>query len=845
MKNSQKLKSILSLITVIATSFLLNRIAIASELEEISWVKGPAGEDILALKLDDHPGYVISESGEGSIIELTLKQTTLSENVASIEPRGLVRSSIALSDGDNVKIQFMLSEVGRAKIEPIDDGFTIAINPADAPVANENATEGGELTGLRFSRISGNRVQIDLAMEGGLKDPAVFKTVSPPRIAFDFFGAKNTSGKSVFPIGISSVDSIVVAEDNDRMRIVLNLLNPVDYNMTRSNSGYVLTLGPVAASVSTFTSAQSESLTQNVTTTQASSSHSIESVDFRRTPNGGGRIVLQLSDSEVAVDLQERGTEIVALFSDTSIPAELEQRLDVVDFATPVSYIDTYADGPHAKLVITTAEDFKQSSVQSGSTLVLDISPLTEVEIEAQNVDEFGYKGERLSLNFQRISVRAALQVIADFTGLNFVTSDAIKGNLSLRLKDVPWDQALDVILQTKGLAMRQKGNVVWVAPAAEITAKEKQALAAKQEKGELESLVSELIRVSYAKVEDLAKLLKSIKAVDTGISQSAFGSVTVNEIKTEENTLLSSRGSVTVDTRTNSILIQDTATKLKEIKAVIAKLDIPVRQVMIETRIVEANDDFSKNIGARLGFTRVTQQALFPGASDSNIGDVYGSGSLGQTNEIRETGNTDFSDDALSVNLPAGAIGGDLPGSYAFTIAKLGSGFLSLLDLELSALEAEGKGKILANPKILTTDKRAASIEQGQERLTTFGSAFGTSATEGQKAVLSLSVLPQITPDDKVILDVDITNDSFVAANTNTVNTKRINTQALLENGETVVIGGIYTQDETYSISKVPILGDIPFIGVLFRKKTTRNNRSELLIFLTPRIIDPALAVQ
>jgi type IV pilus assembly protein PilQ len=845
MKNSQKLKSMLSIITVIVASFLLNRIAIASELEEISWARGPDGEDILVLKLDDHPGYVISESGGGSIIELMLKQTTLSENVASIEPRGLVRSSIALSDGDNVKIQFMLSEVGRAKIEPVDEGFTVAINPGNAPAVSGNGAEGIELTGLRFSRVSGNRVQIDLSMQGELKDPAVFKTVSPPRIAFDFFGAKNTSGKSVFPIGISSVDSIVVAEDDNRMRVVLNLLNPVDYNISRGNSGYVLTLGSIAGSVSTNVSAQDESPTQKFTNTEKPSSHSIESVDFRRTPNGGGRIVLQLSDSEVAVDLQERGTEIVALFSDTSIPEELEQRLDVVDFATPVSYIDTYADGPHTKLVITTSEDFTQSSVQSGSRLILDISPLTEAEVEAQNVDEFGYQGERLSLNFQRISVRAALQVIADFTGLNFVTSDAITGNLSLRLKDVPWDQALDVIMQTKGLAMRQKGNVVWVAPAAEITAKEKQALAAKQEKGELEPLMSELIRVSYAKVEDIAKLLKSIKAVETGISQSAFGSVTVNEIKTEENSLLSPRGSVTVDTRTNSILIQDTATKLSEIKGVIAKLDIPVRQVMIETRIVEANDDFSKNIGARLGFSRITQQARFPGASDSNMGDVYGSGNLNQTNQIRETGDTDFSDDALSVNLPAGSIGGDLAGSYAFTIAKLGSGFLSLLDLELSALEAEGKGKILANPKILTTDKRAASIEQGQERLTTFGSAFGTSATEGQKAVLSLSVLPQITPDDKVILDVDITNDSFVAANTNTVNTKRINTQALLENGETVVIGGIYTQDETYSITKVPILGDIPFIGVMFRKKTTRNNRSELLIFLTPRIIDPALAVQ
>ncbi len=850
LKTSLKPPRILILVAIVLSSLLIARVATAAQLQKIAWETDSNGEDVLALVLDNHPGYVISESGGGNIIKLTLKDTELGDSLGQLEPRGLVRSSIALADGDNVKIQFLLSDAGRASITPVNDGFRVSIRPLSSGSVSAAASRSGgdaELTGLRFSRVTGNRVQVDLAMDGELVDPAVFKTVSPPRIAFDFFGVKNTTGKSVFPIGISSLDSIVVAEDDDRMRLVLNLLNPVDYNITRGANGYALTIGTNAVSASTSVSSASseESLAQEFKQDRKPRPHSLESVDFRRTPNGGGRIILQLSDSKVAVDLQESGSEIVALFSNTAVPAALEQRLDVVDFATPVTYIDTYADGRNARLVISTGDRYQQSSVQSGSTLVLDISPLTEAEIEAENVDESGYQGDRLSLNFQRISVRAALQVMADFTGLNFVTSDAIKGNLSLKLKDVPWDQALDVILQTKGLAMRQKGNVVWVAPAAEITAKERQALQAKQEKGDLEPLVSELIRVSYAKVEDLSRILKSIKAVETGVSQSGFGSVTMSEVKTEENSLLSSRGSVTVDARTNSILIQDTATKLEEIKAVIARLDIPVRQVQIEARIVEAKDDFSKNMGARLGFTRITRQARFPGSSGSNVGDVFGSGRLDQTNDIRATGSTDFSDDALSVNLPAGGIGADLPGSYAFTIAKLGSGFLSLLDLELSALQAEGKGKILANPKILTTDKRRASIEQGQERVSTFTSAFGAASTAGQRAVLSLSVLPQITPDDKVILDVDITNDSFVAANTDTINTKRIKTQALLENGETVVIGGIYTQDETFSITKVPILGDLPLIGALFRKKTSRNNRSELLVFLTPRIIDPTLAVQ
>ena len=415
---------------------------------------------------------------------------------------------------------------------------------------------------------------------------------------------------------------------------------------------------------------------------------------------------------------------------------------------------------------------------------------------------------------------------MADFTDVNLVTSDAVVGDLTLRLENVPWQRALDVILQTKGLAMRQRDNIIWIAPSVEIAEKERQALELHQAAGELEPLISELIRIRYARVEDMASMLKSVKAVQTGIEQSIFGAVSVNETKTEENSLLSSRGSVTVDTRTNSLLLQDTPRKLGELKKLIEKLDIPVRQVQIETRIITAQEDFSKNIGARFGFNRVLQQ------SDSGLGIDNGAANVP-------------SDSSLSVNLPASVIGGESAAALGFTLAKLGSGFLSLLDLEISALQAEGNGRVLANPKILTTDKRRASIEQGQERLTTFGSAFGTSSSKGQKAVLSLTVLPQITPDDKVILDVEITNDTFVSANTDTVNTRRINTQTLLNNGETVVIGGIYTQEQFNHVTKVPVLGDVPYLGALFRKKVRRNSRSELLIFLTPRIINSTKDIQ
>jgi type IV pilus assembly protein PilQ len=815
--------------------------AMASQLDSMAWASDSGPNQVVSLKLDDHPGYVISESGNGSIIELTLKGTQLSPGVGQLPPKGIVRSSTAAAVGDTVVIKFLLTDSGRVNVNPVDSGFEIVFENVDGGDADAS---GSALTDLRFSRVSGDRVQVDLAIVGASNDPAVFKTVEPPRIAFDFYGVKNNSGKNVFPIRMSSLDSIVIAEDDNRMRLVLNLHNPVDYGLKKVGTGYVLTIGANASGVSTAANrSTSTSLVQEFKNETKASGHKITSVDFRRTPNGGGRIIIGLSDSEVAVDLQEFGSEIVAVFTDTGLPSELEQRLDVLDFATPVSFIDTYVDGSNAKMVVSTGDRFKQSSVQSGSTLVLDISPLTQAEEDAENVDEFGYVGERLSLNFQRISTRAALQVLADFTGLNFVTSDAIGGNLSLRLKDVPWDQALDVIMLTKGLAMRQTGNVIWVAPAGEILAKERQALASQQELGELEPLVSELIRVSYARVEDIAKILKSIKAVEVNSSASIFGSVSVSEVKTEENSLLSPRGSVTVDERTNSVLVQDTASKLIEIREVIAKLDIPVRQVQIETRIVEASDDFSRTLGARLGYTRVTQQARFPGSSNSNLGDAYGTGSLEGTNSIRNSGSASL-DDALSVNLPASAIGLTEAASYAFSLAKIGSGFLSLLDLEISALQAEGKGRVLANPKLLTTDKRRATIEQGEESLTVFGTAFGTASTTGQKAVLSLSVLPQITPDDKVIMDVDIKNDSFIPG-TDKIATKRINTQALLENGETVVIGGIYTQEDLSSISKVPILGDLPLIGYMFRKKSVREERNELLIFLTPRIIDPALAVQ
>lgn len=576
------------------------------------------------------------------------------------------------------------------------------------------------------------------------------------------------------------------------------------------------------------------------TTNSETNTADIDSIDFRRTANGGGRVIVKLNNPDIKAKIDRQGSNLIARFANATLAPGARKRLDVTDFATPVQTIDLLQHGNDIELRIAPNGNYRHQSSQTGREYVVDVLKVSEAEIPAASVptDSKTYTGEKLSLNFQKIQVRSALQVIADFSGKNIIASDSVSGDLALRLNDVPWDQALDLILQTKNLDMRENGNVIRVAPTEELAEQERKAFEAQHQVRELEPLVTELIRVNYAKAEEIAALLKSVKAIDTGIQQSAFGTVSVQEVKTDENTLLSERGSVTVDKRTNTLLVQDTATRIRDLKKLIARLDIPVKQIQIETRIVEATDDFSRSLGARLGFTRVTKNARLPGASgNSNIGDVYGSGTIDNNGSVR-TENEILYPDSLSVNLPADSLNGNSAASYAYQIVKIGANFIHLLDLELSALQAEGKGKIIANPKITTTDKHEARIEQGQERVFTSSSLL-QGGTTTKKAVLGLVVTPQVTPDNQIILDVSITNDSFAAADT--LNTKQIETQTLLKNGETVVIGGIYQQEQADAITKTPILGDLPLIGNLFKKRTRRDNRTELLIFLTPRIINSA----
>jgi len=869
----------------------------AAQLNGLKW---EGDTTTLVIQLDGKSAFDSVSLDNGKRLRLTLPDTSLGQDAVDISGRGLVKGVFPyLADnGTAVYVDFLLTVPGKLVVTPADFGLRVsatsnsngkslaAAASQPMPVATASESTGSEPTSsqsdqgmvqkkngtpaentetkaaagtgsemakeaakenvvedISFSPLPGGRVQIDLRMKFQPEEPGSFSTKRPPRIAFDFFNTKSELKKNVLRVATGAVTSVAAIPTDDRTRIVLNLVRPVSYETQYHPNGMTLVVSNVPPTVKSAATVKPKPFSP---IQKKAGKHGISKIDFRRSGEGGGQVIVNLSDPAIGIDIREEAGEIIIDFTDTELPNELERRLDVLDFATPVQTIDAFNQNGNTRIVVTPLGQYQQLAYQTGNVFTVQIVPVVEDETQ-QEVDEFGYSGEKLSLNFQRISTRAALQVIADFTGLNFVTSDSVKGSLTLRLQEVPWDQALDIILQTKGLAMRQKGNVVWVAPAAEIAAKERQALEATKQVAELEPLSSELIQINYAKASDMARLLRSIKAVDSGIQPSLFGGVNVGEIQTESNTLLSPRGNVTVDSRTNTLLIQDTPSKIREVRKLIAQLDKPVRQVLVETRIVEATDDFSRSLGARLGFQRVTENVLAPGTNTS-IGDGISSGSLAGISTINDSlqsddGTIEFdtSTPGLNVDLPSAGVNQSNPGQFAFELFKAGSGFAHLLSLEITALEAEGRGKILANPRIVTSNQQSARIEQGQERVFTTN-VLGVGSVVTKKAVLSLTVVPQITPDDRVILQVDVTKDSFVSLDSDTIDTKQINTQVLLDNGETIVIGGIFEQTQLHSVTKVPILGDLPLIGYFFRKKEELDNRSELLIFLTPRILDPSV---
>lgn len=674
-----------------------------------------------------------------------------------------------------------------------------------------------QLEDVTFLALPGNRVQVDLTLSGPVPEPSNFTTDTPARIALDFPGTTSNLAKKTHAVGIGAVTGIAAVQGKDRTRVVVDLVKKVPYQTRIEGNHFYITIESGEA-VAASAAAPSLGGVGAAPPALGKPAFRIDNVDFRRGEKGEARIIVSLSDPAAPVNVREQGGKLLLDFAGTALPKELERRLDVVDFATPVSMIDAFTLGHDARLVISASGTFEHLAYQTDRQFTLEVKPVSKAAQEQKKKEEQGYTGEKLSLNFQDIEVRAALQIIADFTGLNIVVSDTVQGAISLRLKDVPWDQAMDIILRSKALAMRKNGNVILVAPGAEIAAREKEDLESQKQITELEPLRSELVQVNYAKASDFAVLIRS-----------------------KESSLLSERGNVTVDERTNSLLIQDTAGRLGEIRKVVTELDIPVRQVLIESRIVIANDDYSRELGVRFGVTSIQENG------DSGVVSLTGSAAGNDTvvgsaiNNLATTGQVfpvtaPSLTDRLGVNLPVASPAGRIG------LALLGRDYL--VDLELSALQAEGRGEVVSNPRVITANQKEALIEQGVEIPYQEASSSGATSVSFKKAVLGLKVKPQITPDDRVIMDLNVSKDTVgeIFNGVPSINTREINTQVLVENGETVVLGGIYEQTRSNEVTKVPLLGDLPVVGALFRSTRNVDDKVELLIFITPKILKESL---
>ena len=678
---------------------------------------------------------------------------------------------------------------------------------------------GNTLQDIQVQSLPGQQVELRLVLSGPAPEPLSFTIENPARIALDLPDTALGLSSRRRDVDLRMLDTVLTAEANGRTRVVLNLDSMVPYDTRVSGNTVILTLGEGGDRVAETTTFSG---TPSASSAAPTGDRSIENVDFRRTREGGGRVIIDLTDPSTPVDIREEGGRVVAVFKDTELPGELVRRLDVQDFATPVTTIDAVRVNDDARVLISAEGDYEQLAYQTDDVFTVEINPVAEEEEQAASLfaEDKEYEGERVTLNFQDIETRAVLQLLAEISGRNIVVSDTVQGNVTLRLNSVPWDQALDIVLTTKGLDMRQNGNVIIVAPAEEIAAREKADLETKQAIQELEPLFSEFLQVNYAKAGDLAALIKE-----------------------GENSLLSDRGSVAIDERTNTLLVQDTVDRLRDVRRLVQTLDIPVRQVLIESRIVVVNDDFSRELGVRLGLTSVQENSsdgLFSVTGTSAGSDVITASALdnladtGQPFPVEAPAINNRYNVNLPVNNPAGQI----------ALAILDSDYI--VDLELSALQAEGRGEIVSTPRVITANQKEALIEQGVEIPFQESSSSGATTTQFKKAVLSLTVTPQITPDDNIIMDLQVNSDSvgeLVASATGgfvpSIDTREIRTQVLVRDGQTVVLGGIYETERREVANKVPLLGDIPGVGALFRSTTNVANKSELLIFVTPKILE------
>lgn len=661
------------------------------------------------------------------------------------------------------------------------------------------AIGAAEINDVGFNVLPGDKVEIRVSMDARPPEYREFTTANPARIAMDFAGVTSNLKKKTHNVGVGVTRSITAVEAGGRTRLVINLVEMTPYSTRIDGNDLVVTVG-YGSQADNNTSTSNPVANISASQTNTSQSNDITGIDFRRGEDGEGRVIVGLGSSNTGIDLRKEGRTILADFVNASVSDDLIRKLDVVDFATPAKIISTSRVGDNVRLAIETLDEFEYLAYQADNSYIIEMKPLTEEEIERKKLQAPVYTGERLSLNFQIIPVRSALTILSEFTNINMITSDTVSGSIALRLNQVPWDQALDLILKTKGLDKRQTGNVMLIAPAEEIAAREALELQTEKQIEQLAPLQSEFIQVNYAKALAMSEL-----------------------ILTKGANYLSPRGSVSVDERTNTLLVQDTAKKLASIRLMVNRLDIPIRQVLIESRIVVADNGFTDELGVKFGVSDLGSQAAISGTQTGSDALLFGA----------NPGDRD-----LSVNLPVS----QAAGTIGLTFARLAEG--TILDVELSALESESRGEVIASPRVFTTNNNEAYIESGEQIPYLQASSAGNTTITFKKAVLSLKVTPQITPDDRIILDLQINQDTrgedtvFGPA----INTREVGTSVLVENGETIVLGGVYQQRVNHDVTKVPLLGDLPGVGALFRSTTESSAKQELLMFVTPKIVKDSI---
>ncbi|MED5432980.1 MAG: type IV pilus secretin PilQ [Pseudomonadota bacterium] len=683
------------------------------------------------------------------------------------------------------------------------------------------------LQSIEANSLSGDNMEVRLKFSGGVPESKGYSIEKPARIALDLIGADSDLASKQQNLGTGNARSVTIVEAKDRTRLIFNLDSVTGYSTRVEDDSLIVSLGDNVKGT----------VASNAFTDGAGDA-SVKSIDFRRGEGGEGRIIIGLSKASIPVDVQDEGGRIVARFVGAGVSNELVRKLDVTDFATPVTTVETKSGNNSTIVVIEPTGTWEYLAYQADNQFSINVKPIAPAEAERKKKDAFEYTGEKLSLNFQDIEVRSVLQLIADFTGLNLVASDTVDGRITLRLQNVPWDQALELILKTKGLDKRQVGNVLLVAPADEIAAREQLELESQKKIEALAPLRTQYISINYANASEMKELISN-----------AGG---------KGEALVSERGSVVVDQRTNTLIIQDTQAKLQEIRELIDTLDVPVRQVLIEARVVVASNNIADEFGVRwggLGFDgeSMLQDKRTFGVSgrlqslrdlhQSNVDATVFSATPGIDPDDVDFGPDDFEFESLEngddLIVDLGVDSADAS-RFAIGFTSLASG---LIELELSALEAEGHGELVATPKVLTADQQPAIIASGQQVPFEVATAAGATAIEFIDAELSLEVTPHITPDGNIIMDLKVNNDSFAPTDVAAINTNRVETSVLVNDGETVVLGGIFQQEKVNSVTKTPFLGDLPWIGNLFKKTVKRDNKQELLIFITPKLMKDALA--